>query len=250
MSAYGPSAVRPSRPPLSSTLWALLRSEPASGKPSSPFTHVTLHHLTLPTAQSLSGLVDYTHSVFAAEVAAGLTYPQEVSPGEEYTLQAFEGYVWSADVIVAIGGSGDVSGVTDGAEVSGGVEEASKGRSWEESLVGFYYVKPNYPGRSSHICNAGFVIPPQHRRFGYGKILGRSYLHYGPSLGYKASVFNLVYVSNVGSMRIWDGLGFTRAGLIPRAGRLKKADGSGEEWTDAVVFYKSFLGEEDWAKSI
>jgi hypothetical protein len=40
--------------------------------------------------------------------------------------------------------------------------------------------------------------------------------------------------------RIWDSLGFQRAGLIPRAGRLKKADGSGEEWTDAIVFYKSF----------
>ena len=31
--------------------------------------------------------------------------------------------------------------------------------------------------------------------------LGKSYLHYGPLLGYKASVFNLVYATNTGSLR-------------------------------------------------
>lgn len=46
--------------------------------------------------------------------------------------------------------------------------------------------------------------------------------------------------------RIWDALGFTRAGLIPRAGRLRRADGNGEEWVDAIVFYKSFVPEEEW----
>lgn len=40
--------------------------------------------------------------------------------------------------------------------------------------------------------------------------------------------------------RLWDALNFTRAGLIPRAGRLKKTDGSGEEYVDAIVFYKRF----------
>ena len=33
---------------------------------------------------------------------------------------------------------------------------------------------------------------------------------------------------------------FTKAGRIPRAGRLNKADGSGEEYVDALVFYKKF----------
>jgi GNAT superfamily N-acetyltransferase len=51
------------------------------------------------------------------------------------------------------------------------------------------------------ICNAGFVVSPHHRGGGYGSILGESYLHYGPKLGYRASVFNLVYVNNVASVR-------------------------------------------------
>jgi hypothetical protein len=42
---------------------------------------------------------------------------------------------------------------------------------------------------------------------------------------------------------MWERLGFTKAGLIPRAGRLKRKDGQGEEYVDAWVFYKSFLEE-------
>ena len=91
--------------------------------------------------------------------------------------------------------------------------------------------------------------------------LARSYLHYAPRLGYQASVFNLVYVNNLASVRcvdsvvvhkslfsfasscfrIWENLGFTKAGRIPRAGRLKRKEGQGEEYVDAWVFYKSFL---------
>jgi RimJ/RimL family protein N-acetyltransferase len=52
------------------------------------------------------------------------------------------------------------------------------------------------------------------------------------------------------SLRIWDALGFTRAGLIPRAGRLRRADGNGEEWVDSVIYYRSFVDEEEWARPI
>ncbi|KZV74019.1 hypothetical protein PENSPDRAFT_749698 [Peniophora sp. CONT] len=246
MSAYGPQPPRPDRPLLPSTAWHLAPAKP--GKPASPFSHLTLHHLTGSAARSFDGLIDYTYSTFAAEIESGLTYPQEVAYGEKYSREAFEGYFWGADVLLAIGATEDEANAANGATIEGGIEEARQGRSWEDCLVGFYYVKPNYPGRSSHICNAGFMITPAHRQFGYGKVLGGSYLHYGPALGFKASVFNLVYTSNVGSLRIWDSLGFQRAGLIPRAGRLRKPDGSGEEWTDAVVFYRSFLAEDEWTQ--
>jgi hypothetical protein len=35
-------------------------------------------------------------------------------------------------------------------------------------------------------------------------------------------------------------LGFVRAGLIPKAGLLRTEDGMGEEYVDAVVFWKEF----------
>lgn len=59
-----------------------------------------------------------------------------------------------------------------------------------------------------------------------------------------------VYLPNVillsiirASIRIWENLRFTKAGRIPRAGRLKRKDGQGEEYVDALVFYKSFEDE-------
>ncbi|KAN0125599.1 hypothetical protein V8E52_000806 [Russula decolorans] len=258
MSAYGAITVT-NRPVdlLPSTTWDL--PQPAPGKPAAPFHRLVLHHLRLESARALPAgpsLLEYTHGIFAAEVEAGRTYPQEAVAAGIYTRAAFEAYFWAADVMVAIGqnddGQAQVPNVGSGSagdllEISRGV---GGGRSWEDALVGFYYVKPNYPGRSSHICNAGFIIPPAHREFGYGKTLGKSYLHYGPALGYKASVFNLVYANNTGSLKIWDSLGFTRAGLIPRAGRLRRPDGNGEEWVDSIIYYRSFVEEKEWIRPI
>jgi len=273
MSAYGTIAVT-SGPVdlLPSTSWDL--PPPPLGKPATPFRRLVLHHLRLDSARMLPGLLEYTHRIFAAEVEAGRTYPQEahatvaaaattvgVGSGDSdsdakaadthecaYTRAAFEAYFWAADVFVAIGMMDDAADVVGDGDLD--LEASRGGRSWEDALIGFYYVKPNYPGRSSHICNAGFMIPPPHRQFGYGMTLGKSYLYYGPLLGYKASVFNLVYANNTGSLRIWDSLGFTRAGLIPRAGRLRRADGNGEEWVDSIIYYRSFVDEEEWARPI
>lgn len=59
--------------------------------------------------------------------------------------------------------------------------------------------------------------------------------------GYKASVFNLVYVSNTASLRIWDSLGFNRVGLVPEAGLLKSVTpGEPDVYTDAIVYHKTF----------
>lgn len=67
-----------------------------------------------------------------------------------YSRAAFETYFWAADVIIAVGLAWDVQ--RQGFQEAGGDPEASRaGRSWEDALVGLYYVKPNYPGRSSHV---------------------------------------------------------------------------------------------------
>jgi hypothetical protein len=190
-----------------------LGSAPTSpGKTAAPFRRLVLHHLRLESARALPGpagtgpslnLLEYTYRIFAAEVEAGRTYPQEADAlaagagasagggglsGESdaddlsggasggstththattraHTRAAFEGYFWAADVIVAIGQTDDDVAVDDGVSQaqtqaqdvgSGDLLEISRGgRSWEDALVGFYYVKPNYPGRSSHV--SGFI---------------------------------------------------------------------------------------------
>ncbi len=105
--------------------------------------------------------------------------------------------------------------------------------------------QPNYPGRSSHLCNAGFVVPPSSRGLGVGTLAGRSFLYYGPRLGYLGSVFNLVYDTNQASARIWDRLGFDRVGKIPGAGLMRvgaggAADKSEEHYVDAWVIHGDF----------
>ena len=190
MSAYGTIALA-NRPVdlLPSTRWDL--PQPAPGKPAAPFRRLVLHHLRLDSARALPGpsLLDYTHRIFAAEIEAGRTYPQE-AVGElllddgsgacsnaifTYTRAAFEAYFWAADVIVAVGQIGDDdaadSGGGDGVHVgqgqvgAGNLLEASRaGRSWEDALVGFYYVKPNYPGRSSHVSHSLRSVVILHQR--------------------------------------------------------------------------------------
>ncbi|KAJ3330819.1 hypothetical protein HDU76_004787 [Blyttiomyces sp. JEL0837] len=57
-----------------------------------------------------------------------------------------------------------------------------------------------------------------------------------PVLGYKASMFNLVFESNVGSVQLWRSCGFQEIGRVPKAGRLKGQ----EKLVDAIMFYYDF----------
>ncbi|KAG8907269.1 hypothetical protein FRB99_004963 [Tulasnella sp. 403] len=186
---------------------------------------ISIHHLTLPTTPDQ--LFAFLHRQFSEEVERGDTYPQE-SP---VTVHAFRSYFFPADVFVAIG----LTHVPQSIDL----ETARAGREWPDCVLGFYYIKPNYVGRSSHICNAGFVVPKSARGCGIGLRLGESYLHFAPLLGYKASVFNLVFESNTASLAIWDRLGFERVGRVPDAGRLKQPDGS-EKLVAAHIIWKRF----------
>jgi len=51
------------------------------------------------------------------------------------------------------------------------------------------------------ICNAGFIVLNHFRGMGIATALAQSYVENAPQLGYRASVFNLVYVNNFASVR-------------------------------------------------
>ena len=57
---------------------------------------------------------------------------------------------------------------------------------------GAFYIKPNFPGRCSHVCNGGFITEPRRRRRGVARLMGHAFLRFAKELGYKASYFNLV----------------------------------------------------------
>ncbi|VEU23751.1 DEKNAAC104862 [Brettanomyces naardenensis] len=123
--------------------------------------------------------------------------------------------------------------------VEGKVKNSKEWDSAKNQFLGCFYIKPNYVGRSSHICNAGFLVLPNLRGRKIGKTLGKNYLKLAPRLGYKYSVFNLVFETNQASVKIWDSLGFDRIGRIPRAGNLK-----GLGYVDAIMFGYDFTKEQ------
>ena len=41
-----------------------------------------------------------------------------------------------------------------------------RGVDWARECLGSFYVKPNYPGRSSHVCNGGFLVTDAARNRG------------------------------------------------------------------------------------
>ena len=103
----------------------------------------------------------------------------------------------------------------------------------EGQLLGSYYLTDNKPGLGSHVANAGFIVAPSASGRGVGRALGEHSLTAAPALGYQALQFNLVVANNEASIRIWDALGFTRVGVLPKAFRH-----ASEGLVDALVMYK------------
>ncbi|ORY85403.1 hypothetical protein BCR35DRAFT_302888 [Leucosporidium creatinivorum] len=185
-------------------------------------------------------LVEYLRGVFNAVVEEGRTYPQL---GEQ-SFEQFAGYFFGSDCFIGLLDTppvGLVEGTPLDREHGYSLEAVRAGRSWQEAVLGMFYIKPNYPGRASHICNGGFVVPTVHRGLKVGVNMGRAFLHFAPKLGFRASIFNLVFINNHASVKCWDQLGFTRAGLIPGAGCLRTEDGKGEEYVDAFVYHYDFV---------
>ncbi|KAF9366926.1 hypothetical protein BGX34_000045 [Mortierella sp. NVP85] len=181
------------------------------------------------SALTHSSLVDAMRHVLNEELERGDTYPHEFP----LDMTQFEGYFFSGDAFVLL--KGRYQQATE-------VDPRKEIKDWEKDLLGFFYIKPNFPGRCSHICNGGFVVNPIHRGLGIGSILGKSFLKLVPIIGYKSSMFNLVFESNVASIKLWRRLGFKEIGRIPKAGRLRGqgATPDTEGYVDAIQFYWDF----------
>ena len=43
-------------------------------------------------------------------------------------------------------------------------------------ILGAFYIKPNYPGICSHVCNGGFIVHKKYRGLGLGRFMGECYV--------------------------------------------------------------------------
>ena len=83
--------------------------------------------------------------------------------------------------------------------------------------LGTYYIKPNQPELGAHICNCGYMVAPDARGQGLGRMLCRHSMNTARELGFFAMQFNLVVSTNTVAVRLWQQLGFSRIGTIPQA---------------------------------
>ncbi|MCJ1385214.1 hypothetical protein MMC17_008335 [Xylographa soralifera] len=192
-------------------------------------------------AQVPPSLLAYLSDQFNREIEKGDTYPM-LAP---IPLSTFGGYWFGAFGAVMV--LGPVESVEEL-----GMWERSGRVDWGRVCLGSFYVKPNYPGRSSHVCNGGFLVTDNERNKGVGRLMGEGYLEWAPKLGYTYSVFNLVYETNLASCRIWDALGFKRIGRVPRCGALRSHP---DTLIDALIYGRDlgpdgedFVSEERFDK--
>lgn len=168
------------------------------------------------------GLVEHMFKQFNDEIERGDTYPQ----AEKSTLEEYIKYWFHSFCVVVLR--------------TANTEIDPTWTDWDSIFLGTFYIKPNYPGRCSHNCNAGFMVNHSHRGKKIGYRLAQVYLKWAPLLGYKYSVFNLVFVTNTASWKIWDRFKFDRIGYLPKAALLKGHD----ERVDAILFGKDLTNVE------
>lgn len=132
-------------------------------------------------------------------------------------------------------------GAFAGVMVLGDSAQLEGPKQWEKECLGTFFVKPNYPGRASHICTAGFLVNAGIRGKGIGRTLADCFLQWAPRLGYTYCVFNLVFETNVSARRIWESLNFKRIGRVKSAGILKGHDTA----VDAIIYGRELVTVSD-----
>ncbi len=144
-------------------------------------------------------------------VAEGTSYPHE----DPLTEEEFQEY-W-------VKGKGKVT-----------VVAYERPRRSHPQLLGAFYLKPNWPGRASHVANAGVIVAPEWRNRGLGSLLATIMLDYAKELHYRSVIFNLVFSENRPARHLWEKLGFTSLGIIP--GAVRKPDG---DYQDAFILFRA-----------
>lgn len=104
----------------------------------------------------------------------------------------------------------------------------------DDTVTGLYILHPNNVGRCGHLANASYAVCAAARGHKIGEALVRDSLQQARALGFGVLQFNAVVHTNARAIRLYESLGFTRLGTVPKGFRMK--DGSFE---DIVLFYYS-----------
>jgi hypothetical protein len=132
-------------------------------------TSATIIPFSAPNQVPLT-LLAYLCDQLGREIEKGDTYPMI----ETLPLENFGPYWFGVFGAIMLLGE-----IQDGRQLH---EMARRGCDWERECLGSFYIKPNYPGRSSHVCNGGFLVTDASRNKGIGRLMGETYLDWAPKL--------------------------------------------------------------------
>ena len=92
----------------------------------------------------------------------------------------------------------------------------------DDSIVGTYIIKYNYPGRGSHVANASYMVKPSAQGKGIGQLLLDHSLQIARKSGFLAMQFNIVVSTNKNAIYLWEKNGFSIIGTTPNGFRHKE----------------------------
>jgi RimJ/RimL family protein N-acetyltransferase len=99
--------------------------------------------------------------------------------------------------------------------------------------IGTYYIKSNNEGPGGHVANCGYMVASIARGQGLATLMCEHSQKIAIELGYQAMQFNYVSSSNRVALRLWQKLGFSEVGRLPKAFNHPKLG-----LVDAFVMYK------------
>lgn len=138
-------------------------------------------------------------------VEEGIAFPQEELLTDESGKQFFDAQTYSAAAVDTESGT----------------------------VQGLYILHPNNIGRCGHICNASYAVSSESRGLHIGEKLVSDCLKQGKAHGFGVLQFNAVVATNIHARHLYERLGFTQLGTIPKGFRMK--DG---HYEDICPYYR------------
>ena len=89
------------------------------------------------------------------------------------------------------------------------------------SVVGLYILHPNNVGRCGHICNASYAVSSSCRGQHIGEKLVMDCIKKAKEIGFGVLQFNAVVETNIHARHLYERIGFSQLGVIPKGFRMK-----------------------------
>jgi hypothetical protein len=176
------------------------------------------------------------HALLNYEIKQGLSYPFQ----QEFSVDEAKGYYMSYDCFVLLHDR------SSGEEEEAEPPHTLDGYNFGRSLIASVHIRPNFPGRSSHVANGAFLTVPHYRGCGAATVAGSFFPLLAKILGYRVSLFNLVYEANAASVALWRKLRYPEVGRVENAGALllRRRDGEApEEVSSAAIMFSVQLDD-------